>query len=231
MRQDKEKAFSLRLRGKSYTEIQRSLDIPKSTLSGWFAELTLSDAAQTRLQRRVREGSMRGLLKKNKLQRHRAEQLSKKIRSDALRQVPKFDTQGLFLLGVAFYWAEGYKLPIIRGGRVRTSHPVSLTNSDPGLIRIFMRFLREVCTVDDERIHVSMRLYEHMNEKKTREYWMRVVKLPVANFQRTYYGVSKSSLHRRPYTRLPYGTIQVRVNDTKLFHKIMGWIEGIKQQA
>lgn len=230
MRRDKERALKFRLQGMSYAEIQQFLGVPKGTLSGWFGDLVLSDSAQKRLRQRMHDGSMRGLLKKNKLQRHKAEQLSRTLRSTAMCQVKKLDSQGLFLVGVSLYWAEGYKLPVVRNGRALTSHPVSLTNSDPRLVRIFVRFLREVCKVPDQKLHISMRLYEHMNEKRTQEHWMKVVRLPAVNFRKTYYGVSKSSLSKRPYTRLPYGTVQVRVNDTKLFHTIMGWIEGLAQQ-
>ena len=49
------------------------------------------------------------------------------------------------------------------------------------------------------------------------------------NFHKTYYGVSKSSLGKRPFNQLPHGVIQIVVADTILFHRIMGYIEGIKE--
>ena len=33
---------------------------------------------------------------------------------------------------------------------------------------------------------------------------------------------------KRPFNRLPFGVIQVRISNTNLFHKIMGWIEGVR---
>ena len=47
-------------------------------------------------------------------------------------------------------------------------------------------------------------------------------------FGKSYYGVSKSSQGKKPFNILPYGTIQIRVNNTELFHRIMGWIDGTK---
>jgi hypothetical protein len=34
----------------------------------------------------------------------------------------------------------------------------------------------------------------------------------------------------RPKNRLPYGTIQVIVANTKLFHRLMGIIDGVKER-
>jgi hypothetical protein len=231
MRRDKENALQLRLKGKSYTEIQTMLGVPKGTLSGWFSNLALSDEAKARIKKRLREGSMRGLLQRNKLQSHVAAQHARAIRQDARRQIPQLDHQNVFLAGIALYWAEGYKLPITRNGKTRTFHPVSLTNADPQLVKMFMKFLREVCQVADEKIIISVRLYQHLNEEHTIQYWSRVTGLSRGNFRKSYYGISRSSLHKRPYTRLPYGTVQIRVNDTKLFHRIMGWIEGLAQHV
>ncbi|MBI3305053.1 hypothetical protein HYZ80_01860 [Candidatus Parcubacteria bacterium] len=135
----------------------------------------------------------------------------------------------LRFMGCALYWAEGYKRLKTKNGRELTHHPVNLTNSDPALIQAFLRFLREICRVPEEKIRADIRIYEHHNETNLLNFWMRVTKIPRKNFGRAYYGVSKSSIGKRPYNRLPYGTIQVRVNDTQLFHRIMGWIEGVKR--
>jgi len=44
----------------------------------------------------------------------------------------------------------------------------------------------------------------------------------------TTYLVSISSKRKRPFNRLPYGTVQIRINNTQKFHHIMGWIEWMK---
>jgi hypothetical protein len=42
------------------------------------------------------------------------------------------------------------------------------------------------------------------------------------------YPSSTASSGKRPKNRLPYGTVRVIVSDTKLFHKLLGLIEGLK---
>jgi transcriptional regulator of acetoin/glycerol metabolism len=227
MRIDKNKALKLRLAGQSYNEINKTLGVPKSTLSGWFTGLQLSKTACTRLEKRVHQGSINGLVKRNKNQTHLAKQRARRTRTEAATEIKNLTQNELKLMGVALYWAEGYKRPIVKNGKERTYHPVALANSDPQLIKLFLRFLREVCGVSDAQIMASIRIFEHMNEKQLMVFWQGTTGLPKKNFQKTYYGVSKSSKGKRPFNRLPYGTIAIRVNSTPLFHKIMGWIEGL----
>ena len=231
VRKDKNHALKLRLHGYSYTEIQRELGIPKSTLSGWFSSLVLPKKAQARIQSRVHEKSVKALIKRNKNQTHLAIQRMKLICSQARKEIAAIHKEELKLIGISLYWAEGYKRHKVLNGREVTNHPVSLTNSDPKLIGIFLRFLREVCNVSDKKIRAEIRLYQHLNEQELLSFWQQVTKLPIENFSKSYYGVSKSSQNKRPFNRLPYGTLLVRVNDTNLFHKIIGWIEGLAVQS
>jgi hypothetical protein len=231
MRNDKEQALKLRLSGHSYTEIQRLLGIPKSTLSGWFTNLELSTATRERMQARTNKSAIQALIKRNKQQTHFAIQRMREIRLESNREIQKISCSDLKLIGTALYWAEGYKRPQIRNGKERTYHPVALTNSDPKLIMLFLRFLREVCKVPDTSITADIRIYKHLNEDELFTFWQKITQIPIENFGKVYYDVSKSSLGKRPFNRLPYGTIMIRVNQTKLFHRIMGWIEGLAQQT
>ncbi len=229
MRTDKALAIKLRLSGKSYSEIQKVLKrVSKSTLSEWLKDIILSDLAKNKILKRSKEKSFQGLLKRNKNQTTLAIKRRDKIRKLATLEIKDISSKDLFFIGLALYWAEGYKQPIRKNGREVTYHPISLTNSDPNLIKIFLRFLREFCKVPEEKIKIGLRIFKHLNEKEVISFWTKITGIPEKNFQKTYLGISKSSMGKRPYNRLPYGIIQIRINDTNLFHKIMGWIEGIK---
>lgn len=228
MRKDKETAFKLRLAGKSYTEIYRALGVAKSTLSSWFSDLVLSDDLRKAIEQRGRKKSIEGLMKRNKNQTTLAIARANAMRQEGAREMRAFSQSDLFLFGVALYWAEGYKRAIVRNGRELTCHAVSLTNSDPWLIKAFLRFLRECCDVPEEKLKAGVRIFQHQNEKELLRYWQKETKILPRNFGKVYYGVSKSSMGHRPFNRLPYGVIQITVADTRLFHRIMGHIEGIK---
>lgn len=229
MRNDKGTAFKLRLSGKSYSEIQRILGVPKSTLSSWFSNLQLSDHLRNQILSRAHKKSVAALIRHNKMQTTLAVRRKSEIVSTARQEIHSLTKDNIFFIGAALYWAEGYKRPQVRNGRELTNHSVSFTNSDPGIVLLFLRFLREVCGVSDDKIKADIRIYQHLNADETLEYWAKITKIRRENFGKVYYGVSKSSLGKRPYNRLPFGTIQIRVNNTKLFHRIMGWIEGLKK--
>lgn len=228
MRNDKKLALKYRIQGKSYNEITKLLGVPKSTLSGWFYNLLLPELSKKRLQLRVHEGSVKGLIRKNKLQTLKAQKNALSIRSTANLQIGHLSKRELLILGAGLYWGEGYKRPIIKNGKSRTYHPVSLSNSDPKLIVIFLKFLRKICGVDEAKLRAGLRIYQHQNAEQLLQFWKKLTKIPKERFEKFYYGVSKSSLGKRPFNILPYGTIQIRVNSTNTYHKIMGWIEGIQ---
>lgn len=230
MRTDKEKALALRLKGFSYNEIRAKLNVPKATLSDWFTGLVLTTKAQERLQKRVQKKSIAGLIKRNKLQTHLANKRALDIRAESRELINELSQRDLLLLGTALYWAEGYKKPIVKNGRERTYHAISFTNADPLMIKFFIKFVKQILKIPDDRIKASVRIFEHLNEQVTLDYWKKITGLPDKNFQKVYYGISKSSQGKRPFNRLPYGTIQIRISDTINFHKIMGLIDGLIKQ-
>lgn len=229
MRKDREIALKLRLGGKSYGEINKILSVPKSTLSGWFSNLVLSDKLRERIKTRTRKKSIAGLIKRNKAQTTLAIARSLNNRRKAAAEIKPLSQGDLLVMGAALYWAEGYKRLMRRNGKEVTHHALSLTNSDPYLIKAFLLFLRRICKVPEEKIKANLRIYEHQNDHFLQDYWQKETGILPQNFQRIYTGVSRSSMGRRPFNRLPYGVIQIRVADTNLFHRIMGYIEGLKK--
>ena len=203
--------------------------MPKSTLSGWFSHLELSEKAKNRILKRTKKKSLEGLLKRNKNQTVEALKRKIKIQNQASREIKNISQENLFLMGIIIYWTEGYKRAIIKNGREVSYHSVSLTNSDPDLIEIYLKFIREICKIPENKIKADLRIFQHQNENNLINYWAKITKIKKENFGKTYYGVSKSSLGKRPFNRLPYGVIQIRINNTELFHRIIGWINGLRK--
>lgn len=216
--------------GRSYNEITRLLNIPKSTLSGWFTDLELTKEATERLKSRIHTASLRGLLARNKNQTTLAEARSKEMHGAGRRLIKNISKRDLLIIGVTLYWAEGYKRPVVIRGKTKTSHRVSLTNSDPDLILIFLRFLREICKVPDEKITIWVRYFEHQDPVYLLDFWQKKCNISYSNFRKTLQTISISSQRKKTYNSLPFGVAQVSVNSTNLYHKIMGLISGITNQ-
>ena len=224
------RAIQLRLLGKSYNEINNELGVAKSTLSLWLRDVVLSPSAQARIISRVRQGVFRGLIKRNIAQTGLARQRAEKIKNKARGRVQRLGSKDLAVIGAVLYWAEGYKRPIVRGGKERTSHIISFLNSDPEMIRVFVRFLTETLTIPKHQIRLCMRLYSHINENNAMTFWARVTRLSKSNFTKSTYLISGASKLKRPRNRLPYGTLQVAVYSTERFHHLMGLLEGVKEK-
>lgn len=214
----------------SYNEINKILGIPKSTLSNWLSKIPLSLEAKTRLENRVREGGVNAFVKHNKQQTFDARIRAKTIREAASWEVGSISNNDLLIVGAVLYWAEGYKRIRVIDGREITSHRICFTNSDPFMVSVFILFLRKTMEIPPEKISIEMRLFEHMNAEETILYWMKVTNLPRSQFKKPTYPVSSASKGIRPINRLPYGTVQVIVSDTKLFYRVMGFIDGVKER-
>ena len=224
----REQAIRLRLRGRSYNEIAKVLPVPKSTLRSWLAPVALPDSARQRLSKRMKSGSI-VLIERNKAQTQAARERTQHIRAVAAKRVTRIHRDDLLLAGALLYWAEGYKRPTIRGGREVTAHSISFLNSDAGMIRLFIRFLNKSLGIAPKQIVLAIRLYPNIDDAAARKYWLQVTKLQESNFRRSTYLVSGASKGKRPFNRLPYGTLQVAVYSTDKFYELMGIIDGVKR--
>jgi hypothetical protein len=224
MRKDKTKAIKLRKQGNSYNQIGKKLGISKSTLSYWLSDLEISKEAQVKISKRVYLGSVKGLIKRNKNQTFLAKERSEKILRLAIKETGNLINNKLFLVGVSLYWAEGYK----KGAYGSKWKAVDFTNSDPELVRIMMKFFRIICKVENCKIKVQLMAHGNINIEKALNYWSDITKLPKSQFIKTCTSISKSSKNRRNKNSLTQGTVHIRINDVKLFFRIIGWIDGLK---
>lgn len=224
------KALKMRLKGFSYNEINKTLGIPKSTLSNWFSDISLPEDAKKRLASRVYEGTLNGLVKRNKLQTTLAVQRAKETKQKTAILIKSISEYDLLIIGSVIYWGEGYKRLKVIDGKERTNHIISLTNSDPVIISTFILFLEKVLKISKDKIKLNIRIFKHNSPELVKKYWQSVTGLKESNIEKPVVVISKSSQGKRPFNRLEYGTVQVRVSSTEKFYEIMGMIEGIKNQ-
>lgn len=219
----KQEAIRLRIQGKSYNEICRALRLPsKGTLSVWFKNLVLSSAAKRRLAQKMRLAHERGLLAHNKRRSALVQKENKVIRGGAIKEIRTLSHRELLLVGAALYWGEGYKNGKARG--------LSLANSDPRLVRMYMRFLREILKVPDERIRMHIHIHPNCSQQRAIQFWSKLTHLSKENFHITRQ-VSRASRGKRPKRMLPHGTLDIRVHRRQLFFRVLGLIDGLAHSA
>ena len=124
------------------------------------------------------------------------------------------EEERLKALAVGLYWGEGTR---------RNTISVRLANSDPLLLRVFVRFLTTICGVQPAKLRVHLILHEDVNLKRALEFWSRQLAIPLSQFNKT---TQIPSRGRGTYrTRSLYGTASVYVHNSKLRHLLAGWVE------
>jgi transcriptional regulator with XRE-family HTH domain len=198
--------------GRSIREIAGLLDVSVSSVSRWTADITLSPGFVEAL--RLRNPAVNGRLEGTREQSaaRRAMRLTAQERGRELARNPT----RLHLAGCMLYWSEGSK----------DRNAVKLTNSDPDLLALFVRFLRQCYSVPPERITLSVNC--HLNNglelAEIESWWLARLGLPVASLRKaTVNTVSRASRWRRNV--LVYGTARVAVHSTAIVQSIYGAIQ------
>ena len=124
--------------------------------------------------------------------------------------------QDLKIAGIMLYWAEG----TLRG------KTVDFVNSNPDMVKIFLKFLREICGIDERRLRLYLYAYSYLDLKHTMNYWKKVTGIPLSQFTKPYIREGNPNLSNR---KLPYGLVHIRYNDKRLLETLSNWIEDYKK--
>lgn len=216
----KEKGIALRRLGKSYNEIRKALGIKsKGTISYWFRDLELSPESKRLLAGNVSVAHKRGLFIANKKRWERIQAENVRAQADGARQIGQISQKELLIAGACLYWGEGTKSE-------KNYARLAFSNSDPRMIAFYLKFLRTVLFVKEEKIRAGIHLYASTPIDRTKDFWARVTGLRPESFY-IVNQVSKSSRLKRDSRFLPYGTAVVKVNGREFFYKMKGMMEGL----
>lgn len=225
--QEKEKAIELRKQGLSYNEILKEVPAAKSTLSLWLRSVGLSIPQKQRLTEKKIASALRGAHAKK---RKRIESEAK-IKAEAINEVGPISERELWLISVALYWAEGAKEKEING-KLRGSR-VKLSNSDPFLIKTFLKWLLDIYKVPRAKITFRIFLHETARHKldEVRRHWSEITGFPLGCFQSVSWKKNIIKTKRMNVGENYFGLINIEVCESTNFNrKIAGWIQGIHRK-
>lgn len=225
MRKDKDKALKLRLSGKSYAQISRALNVPKSTLSTWLKDIALSKKAKSIIESRGNAVAIKKLIARNKNQTVIAKNLHQTTYKIGKEEARTLINDPLFIAGISLYWAEGYK----KGWEGSAWKSIDFANSDAKMIKLMLLFFKKFLQIKIQDIRVQIMLHDKNNIKKSIKYWQKITKIPKKNFFKPYCSISKSS-HKKRQNKLEYGTIHIRINNIKGLFRLAGWIDVLKNE-
>lgn len=178
----KQKAVALRKKGFSYPMIGSQLGVGHSTLSGWCSKLSLSKLAEKKIFDRKKEH----LVSARKLAiralrisyiRQRQEITNKTNEELSGWPLNKIDKEALLAM---LYLGEGFKKKSL----------VGLGNSNPDILSLYVKLLRDIYSVRDEEFRCFLYLRYDQDVEIEEVYWSKVLKIPRSQFR-------KANLDRR----------------------------------
>ena len=119
----------------------------------------------------------------------------------------------LLIAGIMLYWAEGWK---------KNSGCIAFSNSNPKMIQLFLKFLREICGIYENRLRVVLHLYENQKELELKKFWSKITRIPLKQFNKSHIHKGKSGTYKK---KSKYGTLSLRYGDKKLLKQILKLIE------
>ena len=220
---ERELARALRIEeGLSIKTIAHRVGVSTSSVSLWVREIELTEEqeAQLRDQNRAYNRQINGstvMAARRRADRARAQEAGRAL----ARRGETLHTAGCML-----YWAEGDK------GR----NQVRLSNSDPELLRFFVRFLRTYFDLEDKDIRLTCHLFaDHLERQREIErFWLTQLGLGETSLLKSVVNVYSNHSKRKRLNMLPYGTARVSVNRTSILQSIYGAIQeyaGISRDA
>jgi hypothetical protein len=125
----------------------------------------------------------------------------------------------LFIAGCMLHWAEGAK----------DRNSVKFTNSDPDMVRLFVRFLRERFDIGDDAISLTCNLFaDHVERQhEVERFWLDVAGLPETCLRKSTVNVYSKYSQKKRRNKLAHGTCRISVCRTWVAQSIYGAIQEL----
>lgn len=211
----REKARNLRRKGFSLSEIANKVNISKGSASLWCRDIKLTEKQIERLDRKQEKGFYRGRLKGARKNKEKKQKRIRKAKERAEKLLT--DTRGkkrnLLFLGIGIYMGEGSK----------THRKVKINNSNPEIIKIILKWFREVWNIDDERLTLRLSVNEvYENEvDKMKNFWINKTGLSEDSFSGVTIIQVKNKKNYKNYSDY-HGTLTISVkNPANLYYTLL----------
>lgn len=214
-------AEKLREQGYSYSLIKEKLGVSKSTMSYWFRDKPF--APNQEVQKLINNNQAHIGIRRHNIRVREIE----KLKAEGIAEIGDLTKRDLWMLGLGLYIGEGAK----------TIECVRISNSNPAVIQLGLKWLRDVFGLSNKNFSIRLHLYPDSDIDGAMAYWKSITGLEESNFRR-------ASIDRRGNKRasrsgkLPYGTAHVSVicngdpsKGVRLFRRMNGWIQGVMNQV
>lgn len=220
---EKNIAIKLRRHGLSYSEIAAKVPVSKASLSLWLKNVRLTTEQHQKLSHKSDEGRIKGAA----IRREQRLRTTQDIMNRSEQEIGSITRRELWLIGAALYWAEGSKAKAHN-----VSCGVMFSNSDPLMIKLFLKWLHNIC--NEQLSQIECELYIHANHRRRvdeiKKYWSNITGFPVNRFNYVYFKKPKNNTLRKNHANEYFGLARIKVRrSTNLNRRISGWVRGINK--
>ncbi|MFA5095899.1 MAG: hypothetical protein WC478_01000 [Candidatus Omnitrophota bacterium] len=120
----------------------------------------------------------------------------------------------LLISGLMLYWAEGSR---------RNKHVIQLANLDHRMLLLFIKFLRNICGVKEEKLTLNIQLYKKFNKEITKNHWSQLLSIP-KNLVAVNIHSDLRSKFQQQWSK--YGIARIEVRNVKLKH----WLDSALEE-
>ncbi|MDD5098128.1 MAG: hypothetical protein PHD31_00155 [Candidatus Pacebacteria bacterium] len=209
------KARELRKNGESIKEIKRKLRVSLSSVSVWVRDVELSKGQLKRLYLNKKTGNLKGsiIAAQNKIKQRKL--ITEKLKAEGSKEIGLLSKRDRFVVGISIYAGEGGK----------TDGDISFVNSDYKLINFMMNWFKDFCNVPMSKFRGSLYIHDDLNEVSAKKFWSKLTGIPLSQFTKSY--IAKNNTKRLRNKKHENGIFRIKVCNTNLHRKIMGWVDGI----
>lgn len=216
----KNEALTLRRRGYSIRDVEKRLGIPRSTLSGWFHNVSLAPKYKAVLEKRHAESLIKARAEATRW--HNAEKAKRVAHAfiAAKKLLTKIGTDKKYLeLALAMlYLGEGGK----------TKNTLTLGNSDLLIVSFYIDALETLYNIPRNTLRIELHLRADQNERVQKRYWSKKIPMPVECFK---YTVKDMRTLGRPTYPNYHGVCVVLGGGVAIQRKLLYLARGFAEQT
>jgi len=213
-------ARKMRRNGKSLGDISRFLKVSKSSVSIWCRDLILTDNQKKILKESAIKAGHKGRLIGAEMNKRKRLENIKMFKRLAVRDLGQISQRDLLVASISLYWAEGCK----------SGNRFIFINSDPQMIKLICRFLKDVLKISKDRFKATVQINEIHRPRigKILSFWSSLLDLPPEQFGNPYFVKIKP---KKVYDNHDsyYGIMRLGVNKSSdLQYKMSAYIDVLK---
>jgi transcriptional regulator with XRE-family HTH domain len=209
------RARQLREQGLDYEEIAEALGVSKSSVSLWVRDMPRPERlSYEECRKRSAEGSRLYW----EAERPAREVQREAVRAAAAGEIGMLSKREVLIAGAIAYWCEGTKS---KSHQLRER--VVFINSDPGLIRFFLRFV-DAAGVQPPQLRFRVYIHETADVAAAEQFWADVTGTDPGAFSRPVLKRHNPHTVRKNVDADYHGCLRIDVlQSADLYRRIEGW--------